>query len=114
MDSKRIPKDFASAQPTRSLVQPQFPAIFAKSNESTNPSGGLFGGLRGPAISVKVSFSGGAIHVAWEEAHSLILVAMRRAIQAIMDRQPDALRLRRGFDDDSLKVHRVGLAQGII
>ena len=114
LDSKGILQDFWPAQPTRSLVQPPFPASFAKSHESTNPSGGLFGGLAGPAIAVKVRFSGGAILVAWAEAHSLLLIALGRALQAIMDRRPDALLLRRGFDDDLLKVHRVGLAQGIV
>ena len=102
------------APPTGSLVQPPFPASFAKSHESTNPSGGLCGGLPGPEVSAKVRFSRGAILVAWAEAHSLLLVALGRASQAIMDRRPDALRLRRGFDDDLLKVHRVGLAQGTV
>ncbi len=102
------------APPTGSLVQPPFPASFGKSHESTNPSGGPFGGLPGPAISVKVRFSGESVLVTTAEAHSLLLVAFGRALQAIMDRRPDALRLRRSFDDDSLKVHRVGSAQGIV
>ncbi len=102
------------APPTGSLVQPPFPQSFAKSHESTNPSRGLFGGLPGQAISVKVRFSGEAVLVTWAEAYSLLLVALGRASQAIMDRRPDTLRLRRGFDDDLLKVHRIGLAQGIV
>ena len=114
LDSKGILQDFWPAQPIRSLVQPPFPASFPKSHESTNPLGGLFGGFAGPAIAVKVRFSGGAILVAWAEAHSLLLIALGRALQAIMDRRPDALLLRRGFDDDFLQGHRVGLAQGIV